>query len=153
MQIFVDADACPKSIRDILIRAALRSQISIIFVANKALNLPISRYIKTIIVSAGFNVADDKIVEQAKKGDLIITADIPLADAVVSKECIALNPRGWLYTEDNIKQQLSIRNFMQSLRDAGTKTGGPKTLHPKDIQAFANHLDTIITRNKKQNQR
>lgn len=152
MQIFVDADACPKAIKDILIRTALRSHIAVIFVANKILNLPVSPYIKAIRVSAGFDVADNKIIEQAEKGDLIITADIPLADAVVSKKCIALNPRGWLYTEDNIKQQLSMRNFMDSLRSAGMNTGGPKTLHPKDIQAFANHLDRIITQNKRLNQ-
>lgn len=149
MQIFVDADACPKAIKDILIRAALRSSIPVIFIANKVLNLPISPYIKAIRVGAGFDVADNKIIALAEKGDLVITADIPLADAVVSKECTALNPRGWLYNEDNIKQQLSMRNFMESLRSAGMNTGGPKTLHAKDIQAFANQLDKIITQNKK----
>ena len=147
MQIFVDADACPKAIKDIVIRAALRSRIQVTFVANKALNLPTSTYIKRIVVDAGFDVADSKIIAEAQEGDLIITADIPLADAVVSKKCIALNPRGWLYTEENIKEQLSLRNFMHSLRSVGTKTGGPKTLHSRDIQAFANQLDIIINRN------
>lgn len=147
----VDADACPSVIKNILIKASLRINIPIIFVANKFLQLPYSPLIQTIRVQAGFNVADDKIIELAQEDDLIITADIPLADAVVSKGCLVLNPRGWLYTKENIKQQLSMRNFMTDLREAGAKTGGPKTLHSRDIQAFANHLDSILTKWKMKN--
>jgi len=145
MRILVDADACPSAIKNILIKAGNRVHLKIIFVANKFLNLPPSPYLQAIRVGEGFNVADEKIIALAQQGDLIITADIPLADAVIAKKCLALNPRGWLYTEENIKQQLSMRNFVTDLRDAGAKTGGPKTLQPKDLQAFANHLDRIIT--------
>lgn len=144
MRIWVDADACPKVIKEILFRAANRTKINIILVANKPLSVPSSPFIKTIQVSGGFDVADNYIVQQMNRGDLVITADIPLADAVIQKNGTALNPRGELYSEDNIKQRLSMRNFSETLRSTGMTTGGPDKISKKEIQAFANCLDCFL---------
>ncbi len=145
MQIWIDADACPKVIKDILFRAAERVQVPLTLVANKPLRPPASPYIKAIQVPAGLDVADNKIIELAQPGDLVITADIPLAAAVIDKGGYALNPRGDFYTEENVQQFLSTRNFMDELRGAGVLTGGPPTFNKGDRQAFANQLDRFLT--------
>ena len=146
IQIWVDADACPKVIKEILFRAADRVRISVILVANQPLQVPGSRYIRSIQVAAGFDVADNHIVQQAETGDLVITADIPLATEVIAKGCLALNPRGNLYTEDNIRQRLNMRDFMDTLRSSGVDTGGPASFSQADRQAFANQLDRLLAR-------
>lgn len=148
MRIWVDADACPKVIKDILFKAAMRTQTMLTLVSNHPLPSPSSPFINKMQVTAGFDVADDKIVALLQPGDLVITADIPLADAVISKACTALNPRGELYLESNIKQRLSIRNFSESLRNSGMNTGGPPKISKKEIQDFANNLDRILTKNR-----
>lgn len=144
MQIWVDADACPKIIKEILFRAANRTKTNMILVANQQIAIPSSALIKAIKVSPGFDVADNYIVCNVNAGDLVITADIPLADAVIEKGAFALNPRGNLYTSSNIKQFLSMRNFNAELRSSGTITGGPNMLNKKDIQTFANALDRFL---------
>jgi uncharacterized protein YaiI (UPF0178 family) len=145
-QIWVDADACPKVIKEILFRAADRVSIPVILVANQPLQVPGSRYIRSIQVAAGFDVADNHIVQQAEVGDLVITADIPLAAEVIARGCLALNPRGNLYTEDNIRQRLNMRDFMDTLRSSGVDTGGPASFSQADRQAFANQLDQLLAR-------
>ncbi len=144
MQIWIDADACPNPVKEIVFRAAIRTQITTICVSNKPLNTPLSPFIQKILVSAGFDMADKEIIQQLKKGDLVITADILLADTVVDKGGTALDPRGKLYTTKNMKQHLSSRNFNTELRNAGILTGGPASLNKKDLQAFANHLDKYL---------
>ena len=146
MQIWVDADACPKVIKDILFRAADRMAVLLTLVANQPLQTPRSSYIRTIQVGSGFDVADNQIVRQAKAGDLVITADIPLAGSVIEKGCYALNPRGEFYTRDNIGQRLSMRNFMEELRGSGVDTGGPPAFNQGDRQAFANQLDSFLAK-------
>lgn len=141
MQIWVDADACPNAVKDILFRAAERAQIPVTLVANRWLRTPPSRFIRAVQVPAGLDVADNQIVQCAAPGDLVVTADIPLAAAVIDQGALALNPRGELYTRDSIAQRLSMRNFLDELRGAGLDTGGPAALHPRDRQAFANALD------------
>jgi uncharacterized protein YaiI (UPF0178 family) len=143
-QIRVDADACPNVIKDILFRAAERAQIPVTLVANQWLRTPPSRFIRSVQVSAGIDVADSEIVRRVESDDLVVTADIPLAALVLEKGALALNPRGELYTPDTIAQRLSMRNFMDELRGAGIDTGGPSTLHARDRQAFANQLDRWI---------
>ena len=145
-QIWVDADACPRVIKEILYRASDRVGLPLVLVANQPLQVPRSPNIRSVQVSAGFDVADNHIVQQAQAGDLVITADIPLAAEVIAKGCIALNPRGDLYTEDNIRQRLSMRDFMDTLRSSGVDTGGPATLSQADRQAFANQLDRLLAR-------
>ena len=144
MQIWVDADACPNVIKEILFRAAERVQTSLILVANKTLRTPPSRYISSIRVGVGLDVADNEIVRKMESGDLVITADIPLASEVIGKGGHALNPRGEFYSKENIEERLTMRNFMDELRDAGVNTGGPATLNQKDRQAFANQLDRFL---------
>jgi uncharacterized protein len=144
MKIWVDADACPKVIKEILFRAAKRMQVMVVLVSNHPLPAPPSPFITKLQVTSGFDVADNKIVQSIEAGDLVITADIPLADAVVSKGGMALNPRGELYSEANIKQRLSIRNFSEGLRSSGVATGGPAKISKKEIQDFANALDRVI---------
>jgi uncharacterized protein len=144
--IWVDADACPNVIKQILFRAAERVQMSLTLVANQALQVPGSRHIRTIQVSAGFDVADNHIVQQAQAGDLVITADIPLAAEVVAKGCLALNPRGELYTADNIRQRLNMRDFMDTLRGSGIDTGGPAAFSQAERMAFANQLDRLLAK-------
>ena len=145
-QIWVDADACPKVIKEILFRASNRVGMLLILVANQPLQVPKSRYIRTVQVGAGFDVADNYIVQQAQADDLVITADIPLAAEVVAKGCLALNPRGDLYTEENIRQRLNMRDFMDTLRSSGVNTGGPASLSQADRQAFANQLDRLLAK-------
>ena len=146
MQIWVDADACPNVIKEILFRAAERLQIRITLVANQPLRIPPSLYIKTIQVPAGFDVADNRIVQDLEAGDLVITADIPLAAEVIEKQGHALNPRGQFYTPENIRERLRIRNAMEEMRSSGMVTGGPPALNQSDRQAFANQLDRFLTR-------
>lgn len=144
MQIWVDADACPKLIKEVIYRAAIRTKTMTILVANQILQIPKSPYIRKIQVPTGFDVADAKIIEEMEENDLVITADIPLADAVIQKGGTAIDPRGKLYTLDNIKQTLSLRNFNAELRGAGMLLGGPSTLGTKEVQAFANCLDKYL---------
>jgi uncharacterized protein YaiI (UPF0178 family) len=146
MQIWVDADACPKPIKEILFKAADRAAIPLILVANQPLTIPRSKFIKSLQVGSGFDIADNEIVKQLVSGDLVITADIPLAAAAVAKGAYALNPRGEFYTTENIKARLTMRNFMDELRSSGINTGGPPALNLSDRQAFANELDRFITR-------
>jgi uncharacterized protein YaiI (UPF0178 family) len=146
MQIWVDADACPAVIKDILYRAAERVKCPLVLVANKPLQTPPSQFIKTMQVPSGFDLADNRIIELAQSGDLVITADIPLAAAVVEKGGYALNPRGEMYTKDNIGERLAMRNLMGELRNTGVMTGGPSALDHSDRQAFANQLDRLLTR-------
>ena len=148
MQIWVDADACPVVIKDILFRAAVRTQTAVTLVANAPLRTPSSPYIKSMQVPSGFDVADNRIVELVATADLVITADIPLAAAVIEKGGYALNPRGMLYTVENIRETLSLRNFMADLRSSGVETGGPSTYTPSDRQAFANQLDRLLAQQK-----
>lgn len=148
MKIWIDADACPNVIKDILFRAAERAHIELTLVANQAMRLPPSQYIRFVQVPAGLDVADKRIVELMQAGDLVITADIPLAALVIEKNGVALNPRGELYTKENIRERLSMRNFMDELRSGGVNTGGPPTLSTKDRQLFANKLDAWIAKRK-----
>ncbi|MEJ2394126.1 MAG: YaiI/YqxD family protein [Candidatus Thiodiazotropha sp.] len=143
-QIWVDADACPKVIKEILFRAAERVGIQVTLVANQALSIPRSRYISTVQVPAGFDVADNHIAQQVVEGDLVITADIPLAADVIAKGALALNPRGELYTEANIRERLTMRDFMDTLRSSGVDTGGPPAMNQSDRQQFANQLDRLL---------
>jgi uncharacterized protein YaiI (UPF0178 family) len=149
MQIFVDADAFPNGVRDILIKASLRLKIRLIFVANKPLRLEKLANLSLILVPEGPDVADDRIVELVQPGDLVITADIPLADRVVTKKAFAMNPRGKLYTEHNIKERLAMRDLFNELRDNGMMTGGPAAFNKKDRQNFANQLDSFLIRQLK----
>ncbi len=144
MKIWVDADACPKVIKDILYRAAERAQVELILVANQRLQIPPSKFIKALQVSHGFDVADNEIVKKIEAGDLVITADIPLAAEVINKGGHALNPRGEMYTTDTIRARLSMRDFMDTLRSSGIQTGGPSALTQSDRLAFANNLDNFL---------
>lgn len=146
MKIWVDADACPVVVKEILFRAAQRMEIQTTLVANQALRTPKSRFIMTLQVPKGFDVADNEIVKRLGAGDLVITSDIPLAADVIEKGGIALSPRGELYTAENIKGRLTMRDFMDTLRASGIDTGGPPVLSQSDRLTFANHLDTILTR-------
>ncbi len=146
MHIYADADALPNAIKEILFRAAMRRHIGLTLVANKTLYIPESEYIATIRVGQGFDVVDAAIVELVQSGDLVITADIPLAAKVVEKDAHALNPRGELYTKDNIQSRLTMRNLLYELRDSGVVTGGPAPLNNRDREAFANQLDIFLTR-------
>ncbi|MCF8178835.1 MAG: YaiI/YqxD family protein [Sulfuritalea sp.] len=149
MQIWVDADACPGVIKEILYRAANRHALPLILVANQWLRVPPSPLIRAVQVAQGFDVADSHIVEQVVAGDLVITADIPLAALVIDKQAFALNPRGELYSAENIRQLLDMRNFMDSLRSSGVDTGGPPAFSQSDRQNFANQLDRFIARRRK----
>ena len=140
----MDADACPSAIKEILFRAAERVQIPLTLVANRLLRVPPSPYIQAIQVPHGFDVADNKIAEQVQAEDLVITADIPLAAQVIERGGIALNPRGELYTEDNIRERLGMRNFMEELRGSGTDISGPAAFSKSDCQAFARQLDRYL---------
>jgi uncharacterized protein YaiI (UPF0178 family) len=144
MKIWVDADACPGVIKDILFRAAERAHVHMTLVANQSMRIPPSPYIRFTQVAAGLDVADKHIVELLEPNDLVITADIPLAAAAIDKAAHALNPRGELYTKENIRERLSMRNFMDELRGSGVATGGPAALGPRDRQAFANSLDRML---------
>jgi uncharacterized protein YaiI (UPF0178 family) len=146
MKIWVDADACPVVVKEILFRAAERTGIQTTLVANQALRTPKSRHIDTLQVPKGFDVADNEIVKRLSAGDLVITSDIPLAADVIEKGGLALSPRGELYSAENIRGRLNMRDFMDTLRASGIDTGGPPVLSQSDRQAFANHLDTLLTR-------
>ena len=146
MKIWVDADACPVVIKEIIFKAAERTKIKTTLVANHPIRIPPSGVINFMQVTSGFDVADDEIVKRVNKGDLVITADIPLADEVISKLAVVLSPRGELLTKENIKSRLNIRDFMDTMRASGVQTGGPPPLSQSDRQTFANHLDTILTR-------
>ena len=145
MKIWVDADACPVVIREILFRAAERTGVQVTFVANRPVRIPPSDCISFVQVAPGFDVADNEIVQRMSSNDLVITGDIPLAAKVIDKGGHALNPRGEMYTLDNIRDRLSMRDFMDSLRDSGVDTGGPPPLAQKDRSFFANQLDRFLT--------
>lgn len=146
MKIWVDADACPAAIREILFRAAQRTGIELTLVANQPVHTPPARHIRSLQVAAGFDVADDEIVKRVSPGDLVITADIPLAAEVLDKGAHALNPRGELYTSENIGDRLNMRDFMDTLRGSGIRTGGPQPLGRSERQDFANQLDRLLAR-------
>ncbi|MBS4429954.1 YaiI/YqxD family protein [Pectobacterium punjabense] len=149
MQIWVDADACPNVIKEVLFRAADRTQMQVTLVANQTIKVPPSRFIRTLRVSAGFDVADNEIVRRVEAGDLVITADIPLASEVIEKGGIALNPRGERYTPDTIRERLNMRDFMDTMRASGIQTGGPSALNQRDRQQFANELDKWLQQVRK----
>lgn len=146
MQIWVDADACPNVIKEILFRVAERARIVVTLLANQPVAVPRQQYVRAVQVSQGFDVADNEIVLRCEPGDLVITADIPLAAEVIAKGGTALNPRGELYTKENVKARLNMRDFMDTMRSSGIHTGGPPALNQRDRQAFANALDRFIAR-------
>lgn len=146
MNIWVDADACPVVIKDILFRAAQRTGTDVTLVANQPLQVPPSRHIRAIQVASGFDVADDEIVKRVVAGDLVITSDIPLAAEAIEKGALALSPRGELFTTENIRARLNMRDFLDTMRASGVDTGGPPALSQADRQAFANHLDRLLAR-------
>ncbi|PLX78426.1 MAG: YaiI/YqxD family protein [Desulfuromonas sp.] len=152
MQIWVDADACPRVIKDILYRAAEKRRILLILVANQPLRTPPSPFIRTIQVAAGFDVADDRIAADLHPGDLVITADVPLAAAVIERQGHALDPRGHLYTADSIGERLMMRNVLDELRGVGVETGGPPPISQSDRQRFANSLDAFLARQRNSSQ-
>lgn len=145
MKIWVDADACPNVIKDILFKAAQRTGIEMTLVANQYIRVPPNKNITSLQVSSGFDVADDEIVERCSTGDLVITSDIPLAAEVIDKKAMALSPRGEMFTTENIRSRLNIRDFMDTMRSSGVNTGGPPPLNQTDRQNFANHLDRLVT--------
>ena len=149
MKIWVDGDACPVVIKEILFRAAERTRVMVTLVANQPINIPKSRFINFIQVTQGFDVADNEIVNRLDSGDLVITSDIPLAADAIEKGGTALSPRGELYTANNIKARLNMRDFMESLRSTGVETGGPSALSQSDRKLFADHLDKILNRQAK----
>lgn len=146
MKIYIDADAAPKLVKEVVFKASARTQIPVVLVANSYMSIPHSPLIRLIQVEQGADVADFYIAEHVEVGDLVITADIPLAEIVVKKGVTAINPRGEVYTEENISERLSVRDFMQELRDSGVQTGGPPRFGVKDKALFANSLDRILTR-------
>lgn len=149
MKIWVDADACPVAIKEILFRAAERTKTKVTLIANQYIQTPPSNFIDHIQVGKGFDVADNEIVRRSAEGDLVITGDIPLADEVISKGCMALSPRGELFTAENIKPRLNIRDFMETLRSSGVQTGGPSALTAREKQAFGNQLDRWLTQKQR----
>lgn len=144
-KIWIDADACPKAVKEMVFKAGLRLQISIILVANDYQNIPQSDLIQLIVVHKGFDAADEHIIDQVEIHDIVITADIPLAAKVLKKKAIALNPRGEIYTEHNIGSILSLRDFMKEFRDAGSIMGGPAPFGAKDIKQFADSLNRLVS--------
>jgi len=149
MKIWCDADACPLVIKDILFKAANRTATALTLIANQTIPVPASKYIRSVRVASGFDVADNEIVKCMQSGDLVITSDIPLAAEVIDNGGISLSPRGELYNAENIRARLNMRDFMESLRSSGVETGGPPAFSQSDRQAFANHLDKILTRKSK----
>ena len=150
MHIYVDADACPKVIKEILFRAAEREQIPLTLVANQPMSTPPSRFIQSLRVTSGFDVADNEIVRRIAAGDLVITGDIPLAAEVVEKGGFGLSARGEFFSDVNIRERLNMRDFMDTMRSSGFDTGGPPPLSHRDRQAFANELDRFLARNRVQ---
>ena len=148
MRIWVDADACPGVARDILFRAAERTGVDLTLVANQALSTPSARNITSLQVPRGFDVADDEIIKRMSSGDLVITSDIPLAAEAIEKGGAALSPRGEMFTADNVRARLNMRDFLDTMRSSGVDTGGgPAAYSQRDKQAFANELDRFLTRN------
>ena len=143
MKIWVDADACPVAIKEILYRAANRTEIELTLIANQMLRVPPSPWIKALQVPSGFDVADRRIAQEVAAGDLVVTADVPLAAQVIAKGAVVIDPRGELLDKGNIQERLSMRNFMETLRNSGVETGGPASLSAADRQAFANQLDRL----------
>lgn len=146
MKIWVDADACPAVIKEILFRAAERTGTQVTLVANQPIHTPASKYVDSLQVPAGFDVADNEIVKRMQGGDLIVTADIPLAAEAIEKGGLVLSPRGERYSAENIRARLSMRDFMETLRSSGVNTGGPSAMSQRDRQAFANELDRLLAR-------
>jgi uncharacterized protein YaiI (UPF0178 family) len=144
MQIWVDADACPRAVKEILFKTAVRRSLTVTLVANQPMHVPPSPFIRMVVVSAGFDVADNEIARRVEPGDLVITADIPLAAAIVAKGAHGLSPRGERFTEENVGERLAIRDFMADLRDAGEETGGPSAFGPRQRKAFADQLDRLL---------
>ena len=145
MKIWVDADACPIVIKEILFKAAKRTGIQLTLVANQYISIPKADNISMLRVGSGFDVADNEIVKQVEEGDLVITSDIPLADEVIEKKGLALSSRGEMFSANSIKAKLNMRDFMDTMRSSGVHTGGPPPLSQSDRQAFANHLDRLLT--------
>lgn len=150
MKIWVDADACPVVIKEILYRAAERTGVPLILVANQSLSTPNSDFISTVQVPRGFDVADDEIVKRCEAGDLVITSDIPLAAEIIEKGGHALSPRGEMHTTENIRARLNMRDFLDTMRASGVDTGGPPAFSQRDRQEFANNLDRFLTRSAAQ---
>ena len=148
MKIYIDADACPKQIKEILLKASIRTGCSLVFVANQPLNIIKNVRVQCVQVQQGFDVADNYIVEKIEKNELVITADIPLAAQILEKGALALNPRGDIYHRDTIRQRLAIRNLMDEVRSSGIHMGGPKAIDKSDIQKFSNALDRYLTKYK-----
>ena len=146
MRIFVDADACPAAVKEIVVRAAQRLAVGAIFVANKTIRLPASRYVSTVRVAMGLDVADGYIAKSAEAGDLAITADIPLAAALVERGAVVLDPRGTVYSAENVGEALALRNFHHELRDSGVETGGPSGFGPKQARQFAAAFDRELSK-------
>lgn len=146
MAIWVDADACPRVIREILYRAAERCQVALTLVANQTIEIPRSRHVRMLTVSAGFDVADNEIARRVEAGDLVVTSDIPLAADAIAKQAEVVSPRGERFTPDNIRERLTMRDFMDTMRSSGLTSGGPPPLSPTDRQAFANALDSYLAR-------
>ena len=146
MKIWVDADACPVAIKEVLYRAANRAKVPTVLIANQMLRVPPSPWIKALQVPAGFDVADQRIVQESGPGDLVITSDIPLASQVIAKGALVLDSRGELMDKSNIEGRLTMRNFMEGLRNSGVDTGGPTGLSKSDVQAFANQLDRLLAK-------
>ena len=149
MKIWVDADACPVAIREILFRAAERTGVKVTLVANQPVRVSASALVELVQVASGFDVADNEIVKRARSGDLVVTADIPLAAEVMANGVHVLSPRGELHSTETIRQRLNMRDFMDTLRASGIHTGGPPALSKRDRQSFANHLDKMLTRHAK----
>lgn len=149
MQIWVDADACPSVIKDIIFRAAERTKVQVTLVANHFMRTPASKHVRLIQVSSGFDVADNEIVQRVTEQDLVVTADIPLAAEVIEKGALALNPRGELYTKSTVRSRLNMRDFMDTMRASGVQTGGPPPLSQQERQQFANELDKWLTAGRK----
>lgn len=146
MKIWIDADACPKVVKEVVFKTSFRLKIPVILVANAYMPVPPDSLIRSIQVEQGADVADSYIVDNVASQELVITADIPLAALVIEKDALAINPRGELYTEENISERLSVRDFMQDIRDSGMDTGGPPPFGPKDKEAFSNSLNRILTK-------
>lgn len=148
MTLWVDADACPAPIKEILFRAAQRTHTDTVLVANHYMKTPATKYVRLLQVASGFDVADNEIVQRCQPGELVITSDIPLAAEVIEKQCTALSPRGEYYTRDNIRSRLNMRDFMDTLRSSGIQTGGPAALSEAEKQQFANQLDRWLQQHR-----
>lgn len=146
MRIWIDADACPKMIKEFVFKVSRRLKIPVVLVANSGLHIPRSNLVSLVVVGKEIDAADRHILEHSTEGDLVVTADIPLASSLIDKGVAAINPRGMVYTPDNVKEALATRNLMQDLREEGTMPGGPPPLGPRDREVFANAIDRELTR-------